>query len=86
VDEKLDMTHLCVLAAQAANSALGCIKRRVASRSREGILPLCSALMRPNLESCIQLCSLQNKKDMELLEQAQRVAIKDDPRAGAPVL
>jgi len=72
VDEKLDMSGQCVLAAQKANRVLGHIKRRVASRAREGILPLCSALVRPHLESCVRLWSPQHKKDMELLEQVQR--------------
>jgi len=55
VDEKLDMSRQCALAAQAANHIPSCIKRSVASRSREGILPLYYALVRSHLEYCIQL-------------------------------
>jgi len=46
----------------------------VASRLREGILSLCSALVRSHLESCVQLWNLQHGEDMELLEQLQRRA------------
>jgi len=45
VDEKLNMTRQRVLTVQKANRILVCIKSSMASRSREGILPLCSALV-----------------------------------------
>ena len=76
VDEKLNMSKQCALAAQKASGILGSIRRGVASRDREVIAPLCSALVHPYLEYCVQVWSPQYKKDRELLERVQRMAAK----------
>ena len=73
---KENMSRECALAGERPNCILGCIKHSITSQSREGIIPLCSALVWPHLEYSVQIWAPQFKKYVKVLECIQMRATK----------
>lgn len=62
------------LAARKSKGILGCMKRSVANRSMQMILPLDSALLGPHSDCWVQFSALQHQRD--LLYNVKEQAIK----------
>ncbi|GAB0192667.1 hypothetical protein GRJ2_001732000 [Grus japonensis] len=85
MDEKLNMSQQCALAAQKANCVLGCIKSSETSRSREVILLLYSTLVRPPCSTASSSGVPRTRRTQSCWSES-RGGHGDDQRAGALLL
>ena len=81
ISADMKVSEHCGIAASKGNQMLGLIRINIAYKEKL-IIPLYKAIVRPNLEYCIQAWRPCRKKDIDTLERIQRRATKVIPELG----
>ena len=69
VDRSGKSSEQCILAARKANTVHGMIKRNISFKSKNVIVRLYKALVRPRLEFCVQAWCPYLRKDIAMIER-----------------
>ena len=67
----MKVSEQCGIAASKGNQILGLIRRTITCKEKQLIVSLYKAIVRPNLEYCIQAWRPYRKKDIDKLERIQ---------------
>ena len=76
VDSNCKFSEQCSEAVKSANRTLGMIKRNITYKSKDVIVRLYKALVRPKLEYCVQAWRPFLRRDIDNLEKVQHRASK----------
>jgi ribonuclease P/MRP protein subunit RPP40 len=79
IDSSGKSSEQCILSVQKANAVLGMIKRNINFKSKEIMVRLYKALVRPRLEYCVQAWSPYLRKDIDMLERVQSCLLYTSP-------
>ena len=76
MNANMKVSEQCRIAASKGNQILGMIRRNITYKEKSLIIPLYKAIVRPQLEYCIQAWNPHLRKDVDMLEKIQRRATK----------
>ena len=76
MNANMKVSEQCRIAASKGNQVLGLIRRNITCKEKSLIIHVYKAIVRPHLEYCIQAWNPYVRKDIDMLEQIQRIATK----------
>ena len=76
MNANMKVSEQCRIAASKGNQILGMIRRNITYKEKGLIVPLYEAIVRPNLEYCVQAWRPYLRKDIDMLEKVQRRTTK----------
>ena len=76
MNANMKVSEQCRIAASHGNHILGMIQRNTTYKEKGLIVPLYTAIVRPNLEYCIQAWRPYLRNEIDMLEKVQRRTTK----------